>query len=158
MAESKEDSSQGRPEVEYVDGAAIAARILRRYPTEQRGRLISAMQKQSPQLAQKVQERMYNFEELKNLTSKGAETLVRETQHRDLVAAVAGASSEVKEKLFQSMSERKRAIVKEDADVLQKDIEPAQVKEAQWRMLQKLDELREKGAVRTTGSKEDTWA
>ena len=63
----------------------------------------------------------------------------------------------MKEKLYKGMSDRKREMVEEDSALADNKLKPTQLKEAQWRMLQKLDELREQGAVRT-GGKTGTWA
>ena len=140
-----------------VDGAAIAARILRRYPSNQRQRLIKAMAEQAPVLAEKVQEKMYSLEELRSVSKQGIEALVREVPHRDLVAAVAGAPEPLQQKLLDGMTQRRRKMVEEDSSMVSRDLDPKQVKEAQWRLVQKLDELKEREAEKPI-SKKGTWA
>ena len=141
-----------------VDGAAIAARILRQYPVAQRERLLMAMEQQVPELASKVQEKMYNFQEIRGLSSQATATLVREVPHQDLVAAVASAPQELKEKLLEQMSERRRQMVIEDSQYASHTLRPEQLKEAQWRMMQKLDEIRERPDGEAANTKRGTWA
>lgn len=141
-----------------VDGAAIAARILRQYPVAQRERLLSAMEERVPELALKVQDKMYNIQEIQGLSPKATETLVREVPHQDLVAAVAAAPQELKEKLLDGMSERRRQMVMEDSQYASHTLKPQQLKEAQWRVMQKLDEIRERPEGQPAATKRSTWA
>ena len=128
-----------------VDGALIAARILRRLPSSQRTRILSEMRAQDATLATAVQERVYNITELSMLSPKSTQTLVREVEHSDLVLSLKAAPSEVQRQLLESMSERKREMVAEDTQVI--TTESKNIKEAQWRLLEKLEELKERGLI-----------
>ena len=158
MTDSKQPESSNLEGFTAVDGAAIAARILRQYPVAQRERLLVAMEERVPELAVKVQEKMYNIQEIQGLSPKATEILVREVPHQDLVAAVATAPQELKEKLLDGMSDRRRQMVMEDSEYASHTLKPQQLKEAQWRMMQKLDEIRERPEAQATTTKRGTWA
>ena len=91
------------------------------------------------------------------MSKQGIEALVREVPHRDLVAAVAGAPEPLQQKLLEGMTQRRRKMVEEDSSMVSRDLDPKQVKEAQWRLVQKLDELKEREAEKPI-SKKGTWA
>ena len=129
-----------------VDGALIAARILRQMPRAQRTKIIEVMRERDQALATAVQERMYNFQELSRLSSKSAQLLVREVEHRDLVISMKAAPEQIKEHLLENMSQRKRELVIDDA-AHTPDPETHHLKEAQWRILEKLEELKERGVL-----------
>ncbi|NDC39287.1 MAG: hypothetical protein EBZ48_14790 [Proteobacteria bacterium] len=158
MTDGNRPESQGLEGFTPVDGAAIAARILRKYPRAQRERLLTAMQEQVPELATKVQEKMYNIEDIRGLSPKATEELVREVPHQDLVAAVAAAPQELQVKLLDGMSERRRQMVIEDSSYASRTLKPQQLKEAQWRVMQKLDEIRERPEASASSAKRGTWA
>jgi len=158
MTDTNQPESNTLEGVTAVDGAAIAARILRQYPLAQRERLLVAMEERVPELAVKVQEKMYNIQEIQGLSPKATEILVREVPHQDLIAAVAAAPQELKEKLLDGMSERRRQMVMEDSEYASHTLKPQQLKEAQWRVMQKLDEIRERPEAAPISAKRGTWA
>ena len=58
------------------------------------------------------------FEDLTQLTDREVQILMREVDQKDLVMGLAGASESVKEKILGNMSERVRAFIKEEIELL----------------------------------------
>lgn len=141
---------------EKVDGAKIAAQILMRLAPEAQERILQAMGDNAPLVLKKVQEKMVTLEHLAELTPQSIQTLLREVDHKDVIAALNAASPEVKNAVYQSIPERKRQIIEEDL-ALAAGISPVEVEGAQKRIVVKLDELKEKGKIRTD-EKKGTWA
>ena len=141
---------------EKVDGAKIAAQILMRLAPEAQERIIQAMGENAPLVLKKVQEKMLTLEHLAELTPQSIQTLLREVDHKDVVAALNIASPAVKQAVFQSIPAGKRQIIEEDL-ALAGGISPVEVEGAKKRIVVKLDELQEKGKIRSD-EKKGTWA
>ncbi len=150
MSSRKEENTTVMEDFEPIDGAAIAAQILRHMPPAERSRLISEIATKAPEVAIKLQDRIYNFEEVRTLAPQGLQLLIQDIEHKDLVMAFSSSSPQLKAKISENMSERKRLMVEEDISSLA-SVNSQEVKEAQWRILKRLDELRAAGAIRTEG-------
>lgn len=140
---------------EVVDGPAVAAKILNSMRPQNRERIVKAIQGANPDLALRIEERLYNFEEIAELQPAGVQILIKEIEHRDLVLSLKTASANVKRVLFENMSERRQQIVDEDFASLP-PVKLRDVEEAQRRIMQKLSALRTAGLLKTQ-SKNDIW-
>lgn len=134
---------------EEVNGPKIAADILNRMPAEKRKALTEAIQKKSPEAAKKIQESLFNFDDLLDISAQGLQVLLSSISHSDLVLSLKTATNEVRSILFENLSERKRSQVQEDFTLLP-PVKLTDVEAAQKRILQKLDELRTAGLVRSS--------
>ncbi len=140
---------------EPVNGAKIAAEILNRLPKEKKERILAAIQQQAPEAATKIQANVYHFDELADLHAKSVQALVTKIDERDLLLSLRTASTTVKERLLSGVSERKRKILLDELAILPptpvKDVE-----DAQRRVMEKLEQLRATGEVRSE-SKKNVW-
>ena len=108
-------------------------------------------------LAQKIQDEMFVFEDVQHLSDREIQLVLREVEQRDLVVAMKAASEEVKDRLLSNMSERMRAFVEEEMDFLG-PMRLSEVEEVQLRVVQKVRLLEEQGqVVITRGATEDTF-
>jgi len=142
-------------EDEKIDGVRIAADILNKMSSANKERIVKEIQQKHPEIAEKIESNLFNFSDIAELTSQGVQVLIKEVEHDDLVLSLKTASSEVKEVLFNSMTERKQKLVEDDFEALS-PVRPVQVEDAQKRILAKLDELRTQGLIRTKSSN-DFW-
>ena len=138
-----------------VDGPKLAAQILSRLAPEQQSKLMQAISEASPQIAQKIEENLFSFEDIADLTPQGLQAVLKEVEHKDLVVSLKTASNEVKKTILQNLSQRKQQMVQEDLAALP-PTRVTEVKEAQIRIVRKVDDLRSRGVVRTQ-SKHDVW-
>ncbi len=138
---------------EFVDGPAAAAKILNSMTTANRERILKEISSLDPDLAGRIESNLSTFDDLLELTSQSIQRLIQEVDQSDLVVSMKIASDEVKDFLYTNMSERKRQQVKDDFDNLP-PVRINQVEDAQHRILAKLEELREKGLVRSKSSKD----
>lgn len=144
-----------KDEDEAVDGPGIAAQILNRMSSENKARIVKSIQQSNPELATKIEEKLFNFEEIADLTPQGMQLLLKEVAHADVVLSLKKASPHVKSALMQNISERKQQMLEEDFINLP-PVKLTDVENAQRRILFKLDELRKAGLIRTQ-SKNDVW-
>ncbi|MEI7464564.1 MAG: flagellar motor switch protein FliG [Burkholderiales bacterium] len=67
-------------------------------------------------LAQKIMDNMFTFDDLEKLDDKAIQTLMKEVQTESLVIALKGATPEMREKVFRNMSKRAAETLREDLD------------------------------------------
>ena len=140
-------------EDEKVNGPRIAAEILKKMRISQKEKIVQAIEVKSPALAKKISESLFNFDDIKELTPQGLQTLIKEADYNDLLLSFKLASAEVQGLFLQNMSERKREMLKADFESLP-PTKKSEIEEAQKRILMKVDELRTQGAIRTQSTNE----
>jgi flagellar motor switch protein FliG len=67
-------------------------------------------------LAQKITDNMFTFDDLDKLDDKGIQALMKEVQSESLVVALKGASTELRDKIFKNMSSRAAETLREDLE------------------------------------------
>jgi flagellar motor switch protein FliG len=67
-------------------------------------------------LAQKIQDNMFTFDDLDKLDDKGFQLILKEVQSESLILALKGAKPEMREKVFKNMSSRAAETLREDLD------------------------------------------
>lgn len=149
-------SPKRKTEDEAIDGAKVAAQIISRMSSDAKKRVLEAINEREPRLSIKIQESLFHFDDLASITAKGIQRLLAEVKHEDVVLSMKRASDEVKDILLSNMSERKRDLVVDDANSMP-PVRTSEVEEAQRRILEKVEELRTKGAIQTK-DKKDVWA
>lgn len=68
------------------------------------------------QLAQKIQDQMFVFDNINDLDDRSVQLLLREVQSETLIIALKGTSQELKDKIFSNMSSRAAEALKEDLE------------------------------------------
>ncbi|MDP2690584.1 MAG: flagellar motor switch protein FliG, partial [Deltaproteobacteria bacterium] len=96
------DSGQGNS----VEGIKIAAEILNQVETKAEGDIMDVIEKASPDLAIKIQERMFVFADLLTIDPRGMQALIKELSTDLLSVALKGSDEGIKEKFLSNMSER----------------------------------------------------
>ena len=140
---------------EEINGARIAAQILNRMNGAHKERLKKAIEAKNPEIASKIEENLWNFDDVADLTPQGVQALMTSVEQTDVVLAMKGASIKARSTLLSNMSERKRQMVMDDLQALPQ-VRLSEVEAAQRRLLEKMEELRTSGAIRTQ-SKNDIW-
>ena len=68
------------------------------------------------ELAQKIMDNMFTFDDLEKIDDKGIQLLMKEVQSESLVIALKGATPEMREKVFRNMSSRAAETLREDLE------------------------------------------
>jgi flagellar motor switch protein FliG len=129
-----------------VRGVNVAASILNHLNVAVSSQVLDDIFESNAELAQKIQDKLFVFEELVNLNGRGMQTLLREISTDQLLLALQGASEGVKHKIFSNMSKRTAEMLRDDLEVAP----PAQLNEiesAQKDILMIVRNLAESGAV-----------
>lgn len=92
--------------------------------------LLTALDEQAPEAAERIRALMFTFEDLTNLLPAAIATIVRNADKREMALALKGAPIETRQIFFASMTERSSKLLKEDiigmGPVRSKDCEAAQ--------------------------------
>lgn len=68
------------------------------------------------ELGQKIQDKMFVFEDLARIDDRGIQTLLREVSTDSLLLALRGADDEMKQKIFGNMSRRAAEMLRDDLE------------------------------------------
>ena len=99
-----------------MGGINVAADILNFLGTQYEGPVTDFIRESDAELAQKIQDKMFVFENLLELDDRGIQLLMREVQSDSLVVALKGTSDALKEKVFKNMSSRAADMLREDLE------------------------------------------
>jgi flagellar motor switch protein FliG len=93
--------------------------------------ILEGIEKEDPKLALSIRNLMFTFDDLLSVPEVGIRELLGQMDKKTLATALRGASDELKNYIFKSMSSRAVEMLKEDMDVLgpvkQKDVHKAQL-------------------------------
>lgn len=95
-------------------GEEAVAAILASADAETERRIMEALHASDPGMAERLSERMFGFDDVVLVEDRGIPVLVAEVDRRDLVAALEGASEEVRGKFLRNLSTRVVADLQED--------------------------------------------
>ncbi|MFN3883372.1 MAG: flagellar motor switch protein FliG [Rhodocyclaceae bacterium] len=99
-----------------MGGIRHAAEILNFVGQAAETAIIDNVREYDPDLAQKILDEMFTFENLLDIDDRGIQLLLREVQSDSLILALKGASPELREKIFKNMSQRAAEMLKEDLE------------------------------------------
>jgi len=83
-----------------------------------RKNILEAIEKEDPKLALSIRNLMFTFEDLLTIPEAGIRELLAQMDKKTLATALRGASEELKNYIFKSMSSRAVEMLKEDMEVL----------------------------------------
>ena len=78
--------------------------------------VIESIRGHDPDLAQKIMDKMFVFDDLIKLDNKAIQTVLKEVASDTLISALKGAQPELKEKILSNMSSRAAETLREDLE------------------------------------------
>jgi len=99
-----------------LGGVKATANILNYMGGAIEASVLAGIRENDPDLAQKIQDQMFTFDNLLDLDDRSVQLLLREIQSESLIIALKGTSEELKEKIFKNMSSRAAEALKEDLE------------------------------------------
>ncbi len=112
------------------DSHELIAEIFNSLERSVETRFMDALEKITPDSAEKIRSLMFTFEDLASLDPASVQTLIRAVDKEKLPTALKGATETIKDLFFSNMSERAAKIMKEDmgamGPVKLKDVEESQ--------------------------------
>jgi flagellar motor switch protein FliG len=104
-------SSDARSE---FDGLAFSAAIVNEMPSEQGDELLAKISESDEPIATKIREALFTFEDLLRIPPRELANVLRAVQSDALVTAMQTASTELKEHILSSLSQRAAATLRDD--------------------------------------------
>ena len=108
------------------------------------------------ELAQKILDNMFSFDDLEKIDDKGIQALLKEVQSESLVIALKGAKPEMREKIFKNMSTRAAETLREDLES-RGPVRVSEVEAEQKEMLKVVRRLADEGQIVLGGSGGDDF-
>ncbi len=99
-------------------GVGCLAEILNQVDGVSGEMILDGIEENDSELADQIKQRMFIFEDLILVDDKGFQKVLREIETKELAMALKAASEEVKEKVYNNMSERAAEILKEEIEVM----------------------------------------
>jgi flagellar motor switch protein FliG len=122
----------GAVEGKQIGGVEMVANILNQMDRKLEAELLGKIEEEDANLAERIRQLMFTFEDLMKIDDRGMQTLLKEITTEDVALALKGASDSIKEKIFKNMSERAAAMLKEDLEAMGparvSDVERGQIK------------------------------
>tara|TARA_R110001583_G_scaffold149274_1_gene301268 strand:- start:69858 stop:70859 length:1002 start_codon:yes stop_codon:yes gene_type:complete len=129
-----------------MGGIRHAAEILNFVGSGAETAVIDNVRDYDPDLAQKILDEMFVFENLLDIDDRGIQTVLREVQSDSLIIALKGAAPELREKIFKNMSSRAADMMREDLEA-KGPVRLSEVEAEQKEILKIVRRLAEEGQV-----------
>jgi flagellar motor switch protein FliG len=135
-------------------GTKTAAEILN-YMGNQEA-VLESVRAQDAELAQKVMDEMFVFEDLLEIEDRSIQLILREVQSESLIVALKGASEELREKIFKNMSQRAAEMLREDLEA-KGPVRLSDVEAEQKEILKIVRRLADEGQIMIGGKGEEAY-
>lgn len=99
-----------------LGGVKAAAEIINLMGSSVETSVLDYIREADGDLAQKIMDNMFTFEDLTKLDDKGFQAVLKEVQSESLIVALKGATPELREKVFRNMSSRAAETLREDLE------------------------------------------
>ncbi len=118
--------------------------------------ILEAIEKEDPKLALSIRNLMFTFEDLLTIPEAGIRELLAQMDKKTLATALRGASEELKNYIFKSMSSRAVEMLKEDMEVLG-PVKSREVNKAQVEAVGVARKLEAEGKLNLTAEGDDEY-
>ena len=115
-----------------IGGVDAIVEILNTVDRSTEKHIMEILEMDEPELADEIRKKMFVFEDILLLDSRAIQRVLRDVDNSDLAIALKSANEEVQNAIFDNLSKRLAAMIKEDMEfmgpVRMKDVEEAQQK------------------------------
>ncbi|CAG9178882.1 flagellar motor switch protein FliG [Cupriavidus pinatubonensis] len=133
-----------------MGGVRTAAEIINLMSTAHEEAVIDGVRLHDGDLAQKIIDEMFLFENLMEVDDRGIQRVLKEIATESLIVALKGAPAELRDKFIRNMSTRAGEMLREDLDALG-PVRVSQVEAEQKAILQVVRRLADAGEVQIGG-------
>jgi flagellar motor switch protein FliG len=136
-----------------VNGKAVALDILRRCTAQQQGEVIAEIEKDNASLAAELRSRLFTFDDLRHLSNRDMQTLLREVDTTKLGVALKGSTPELKAKVLGNLSVRAAEMLEDDLGAMG-PIKLSTVETAQGEIAKLAQEIAQQGRITIAANSE----
>jgi flagellar motor switch protein FliG len=139
-----------------LGGVKAAAEMINMMGTSVETAVLDYIREADNDLAQKIMDNMFTFDDLEKVDDKGIQALLKEVQSESLVIALKGATPEMREKVFKNMSTRAAETLREDLES-RGPVRVSEVETEQKEMLKIVRRLADEGQIVLSGGGDDDF-
>ena len=99
-----------------IGGVRAAAEILNFMSGENEASVMSNLRNYDSDMAEKIMDEMFVFDNIMEIDDRGIQLLLREVQSDTLIIALKGANPEMRDKIFRNMSQRAAEMMRDDLE------------------------------------------
>jgi len=134
-----------------LGGTKVTAEILNFLGAQIETPAVEAIREHDAELAQKILDQMFVFDDVNELDDRAVQLLLREVQSESLIVALKGADQTLREKVFKNMSSRAAEMLREDLEA-KGPVRISEVEAEQREILKVVRRLADEGQIQL-GSK-----
>ncbi len=138
-----------------LGGVKAAAEMINLMGNNLESTVIESIRNQDPDLAQKIMDKMFVFDDLIKLDDKSVQMVLKEVASDVLIAALKGAQPELKEKILANMSSRAAETLREDLES-KGPMRLSEVEAQQKEILKTVRRLSDEGQIVIAGGADDS--
>lgn len=135
---------------EKIGGIDSVAEMLNLVDRTTEKSIMEGLESEDPDLVEEIRRLMFVFEDVNMVDTKGIQAVLKEVDNDELALALKTASEELKEKIFNSMSERAATLIKEEMEYMG-PVRVADVETAQQRIVDVVRRLEDSGELIISG-------
>jgi flagellar motor switch protein FliG len=143
---ASELEGMGRQNVTAAGGVKIIADILNAVGRATEKEVLEFMEEKDAEVANQIKQLMFVFDDILMLDDRSLQRVLREIDTKELSVALKAADEEIKEKIFNNMSERAATMIKEEIEFMGPK-RLSEVEEAQQRIMEAIRSLEEAGEI-----------
>lgn len=137
-----------------MGGLKVAAEIMNFMSGENEASVMEGLKSYDEEMAQKIMDQMFVFDNIMDLDDKGIQVMLKEVQSEMLIVALKGTTQEMKDKIFKNMSSRAAEMMKEDLES-KGPVKLSEVEAQQKAILQIVRRLADEGQIMLAGKGDD---
>lgn len=153
---SKVLSGGDRTKKTSLGGVKTAAEILNMLGSALETNVLDFVRETDNDLAQKIMDNMFTFDDIEKIEDKGVQALLKEVQSESLVIALKGSGPALREKVFKNMSTRAAETLKEDLES-RGPVRLSEVETEQKEMLKIVRRLIDEGQIILVGGSDEQF-
>lgn len=139
-----------------LGGTKATAEILNFLGSQLETAAVESIREHDPDLAQKILDQMFVFENLNDLDDRAIQLLLREVQSESLIVALKGADPALREKIFKNMSNRAAEMLREDLEA-KGPVRLSEVEAEQREILKIVRRLADEGQIQLGSGGDDQY-
>ena len=139
-----------------LGGVKTAAEIINMLGNAVETAVLDYIREADTELAQKIMDNMFTFDDVEKLDDKAIQALLREVQSESLVIALKGAGAELRERIFKNMSTRAAETLREDLES-RGPVRLSEVEAEQKELLKTVRRLADEGQIVIGGGGDDQF-
>lgn len=147
-------SSVVKSDLKVIGGIETIVNILNQVDRTTEKNITEGLEKEDPELAEKVKESMFVFEDIITLDDVSIQRVLREVDNKELSLALKGCSEDVSNAIYRNQSKRAAQTLKEDIEFLG-PVRLMDVEKAQQRIVGVIRRLDEAGEIVISRGGED---